>query len=105
MSAVVRSWLSCSRCGQPRAHEVRYLGPMLRSVRCLACGRLLRPPAAALREAWIGGLPERFVSKPGRVLSEARERPIRFALGLPGRLASKPARLANEVSEVIVGEA
>ncbi len=99
MERTVETVLRCEGCGTTGPHLISYSAGAISAVRCLTCGREIDPasPRRAGR-GWVRRLSRRFVSKPGRVLGEVREHPIRFALSVPRRLLSKPVRLAAELA-------
>lgn len=93
---VVIGALDCPNCMATTRHEIHYVAGLLHRLDCQVCGQRWDIGHDRLRARYLRGLPSRISSKPGRLVQEARDRPIAFAIGFPLRVFSKPARLAGE---------
>lgn len=97
----IRVGLDCPRCGMETCHDVHYVAGLLHWARCTRCDRVWQVSRRLLEERYIRRVPERIVSKPGRMLHEFQREPLPFALSLPLRLMSKPIRVAGELGMVV----
>lgn len=89
--------LTCSSCGQEAEHELRYVGRLCSSTRCLSCGHVVRHEQRDLYAAYLQDLEHRLATKPVRLLRQAVREPVRFARGLPGAVLRQPGKLAQEL--------
>lgn len=103
---VIFAELECPNCVRPTAHQVHYVAGMLHRLDCQECGQRWDVEHRLLGHRYLSGLMWRIHTKPGRLASEARRRPIAFALAMPMRVVSKAARLAGEAGSVarVLGE-
>lgn len=89
--------LTCSSCGLESEHELQYMGRLLHSTRCTACGHIVRHEQRDLYSAYLRDLEHRVISKPRRLLRAASSEPRSFVLGLPRALLRQPAKILEEV--------
>lgn len=96
MDDLVVATLTCSRCHQEAAHDLRYAGRLLAEIRCHNCGYTTRRDPSVLRTAYAEDVKQRVVTKPGRMLRRFTKHPVSYTLGVPGSLLAKPKRLIDE---------
>lgn len=89
--------LTCSSCGQESEHDLRYVGRLLHSTRCSACGHVVRHEQRDLYAAYLRDLEHRLASKPRRLLRQAGREPGVFLRGLPRAVVRQPVKLLQEV--------
>lgn len=97
---VVLAELDCPNCLRATRHEVHYVAGLLHRLDCQVCGQRWAISHRRLRNQYLRHMPARILSKPVRLVREARRQPLALALSMPIRLFSKPARLAGEVGAV-----
>ena len=89
--------LQCVPCRTERLHNMTYLGNVLASATCTACGETFRPRPDVLVANYVRDFEHRLARKPGRMLTEARRHPLSFVLHyLPRGLVSKPREVLAE---------
>ena len=93
--------LTCSSCGQEADHELVYVGRLLHSTRCSACGTVIRHEQRDLMRTYLLDLEHRLVTKPGRMARTAATSPVDFARGLPGALLRQPRKMLSELRTLL----
>ena len=89
--------LTCSACGRESEHELRYVGRLCQSTRCLSCGHVVRHDQHDLYTAYLRDLEHRVATKPVRLLRQAESSPAAFLSGLPAAVLRQPLKLAREL--------
>lgn len=89
--------LTCSSCGQEADHELVYVGRLLHSTRCAACGTVIRHEQRDLMRTYLLDLEHRIVTKPGRLARTAATSPVDFARELPAAVLRQPLKLLAEL--------
>lgn len=95
------AYLRCQACGQDSLHDVVYVGRLLYSSRCGACGHELRHGERDFGGRYLTDLEHRLLTKPRRLARRARYQPVMFARSLPAALLRQPAKLRAELAMVL----
>lgn len=95
--AVQESFLRCTVCEREAEHEVVYAGRFVTQIVCTHCGAVTRLDVS---QAYLPDLRDRITTKPRRLASVFRDRPVDSATSMPRRMLSKPLRMLEELRAV-----